>query len=139
MENVQVKNKRYYILLRQKEDKLKDKLHFFEGFISGKQFYYTENFWHDVCIMELPEGTEGSVRVRFYFNDATDGFIEEYNSLEEARDKIRDIYKYNFPDSHYLNQVFGSYSAAILQLISWAAEVAYCIEKLEKLTQSGVD
>jgi len=132
-------NNRYYILLRQKENELKDKLRFFEGFVSGKQLYYTKNFWHDVCIMELPEGTEGSVRVRFYFNDTTDGFIEEYSSIKEAQSKIMDEYGYDFPDSYYLDQPFGSYSAAVLQLISWAAEVAYCTEKLEKLIRFGVN
>lgn len=132
-------NKKYYILLRQMENKLKDKLHFFEGFVSGKQLYYTENFWHDVCIMELPNGAEGSVRVRFYYTDSTNGFIEEYDSVKEAQDKVMDEYGYDFPDSRYLDQSFGSYSVAILQLISWAAEVAYCTERLEKLTQFGVD
>lgn len=133
-------NKRYYILLRQMEDELKDKIKFFEGFISGKQLYYIDDFWHDVCIMEWPSGIDSSsIRVRFYYTDSTNGFIEEYNSIEEARDKLRDKYGYNYPDSHYLSLPFGSYSAAILQLISWAAEIAYSREKIDKLTQFGVD
>ena len=121
------------------EDKLKDKLKFFEGFISGKQLYYIDDFWHDVCIMELPSGAEGSVRVRFYYTDSINGFIEEYESVKEAQDKVMDEYGYEFPDTHYLSQQFNSYSAAILQLISWAAEIAYSREKIDKLTQFGVD
>lgn len=132
-------NKKYCILLRQMENKLKDKLHFFEGFVSGKQLYYRENFWYDVCIMELPGDEKGTVRVRFYYTDSINGFIEEYESVKEAQDKVMDEYGYNFPDTHYLSQSFSSYSAAMLQLISWAAEVAYCTEKLERLTQFGVD
>ena len=98
----------------------------------GKEYVDYYNFWDNIVFIWYNQDTHlytikeiVDKEVKYSYFEEDKNFIKYLNE-----NKIQCVY-----DDNPLGQIFQSYSAAFLEIIRWAADVAWTKNKLEKLLE----
>lgn len=126
-----MENKLFLVGIKCSLDQLAEKVGLVDTF-SGERHVAYFGFWENICFIEYNQDTH-----EYRVKEVVDGEVEYYNCGKENNlfrhmdnNGIRFI-----GDENPIGAIFTSYAAAYLEVVRWAADIAWTREKYNALLE----